>query len=141
VCRNCKYATRNGSPAYAANKGLTTGSRCLKWNGALIAGKTQLAAESCPLGLWGKSSNPSAVRPSRHSPVAVPRSQWPLAARAIAKLARTEDRGVGDTIARIIDPAGGALLKRWYKRIVGNECGCADRQARLNAIYPYSVAD
>jgi hypothetical protein len=72
---------------------------------------------------------------------AVPRSQWPLAARAIAKLARAQDRGVGDTIARIIDPMGGKLYKRWHKRLMGRPCGCNDEQARLNAIYPYTPVD
>lgn len=53
-------------------------------------------------------------------------------------MAAPEDRGVGDTIARVIGPMGGDAFKRWYKRITGEDCGCGDRQAWLNQRYPYS---
>lgn len=67
----------------------------------------------------------------------LPRDQWPLTARIVAKLATAEDQGVGDTIARVIDPLGGEIYKRWHRRITGRDCGCNDARARLNALYPY----
>jgi hypothetical protein len=51
-CRDCEHATRNPSPRYAVNKGLTSLSRCRKCD-CLIAAKTKLAGERCPIGRWG----------------------------------------------------------------------------------------
>jgi hypothetical protein len=89
----------------------------------------------CPKGFHVNATEPEHEEPA--PAIAVPREQWPFAARVIAKLATAEDKGVGDTIARVIDPLGGKLFKRWYKRITGHDCGCEDAQARLNMAYPY----
>lgn len=86
----------------------------------------------CPKGRFDPNSPPAPP----YDP-SMPREKWPLAARIIAKLATTEDRGVGDTIARVIDPLGGSVYRRWYRRITGSECSCTDRQGKLNAMYPY----
>jgi hypothetical protein len=46
------------------------------------------------------------------------------------------DRGVGDTLERLLASVGG----RKYKRLMswlGASCGCEDRQAWLNKKYPY----
>jgi hypothetical protein len=40
-------------------------------------------------------------------------------------------------VARLVNARGGALFKAYYKRITGTSCGCSDRQARLNVLYPY----
>src|SRR5207302_548591 len=66
----------------------------------------------------------------------VPRKDWPAWAKVIA-LAKTKDeKGVGDTIARIVGPIGGQAYKRW-REIKGAPCGCDERQADLNAAFPY----
>lgn len=49
ICRGCEFATRN--PKFADSKGLTSFSRCLKCS-CLIAAKTNLVNESCPLAKW-----------------------------------------------------------------------------------------
>ncbi len=51
ICRRCDHATRSNEPRFAANRGLTTLSRCRKC-GCFIVAKTKLAGERCPLGRW-----------------------------------------------------------------------------------------
>jgi hypothetical protein len=66
---------------------------------------------------------------------AVPREQWPAWAKLVASEAEEPDTGVGDTIARKLGIAG-ELFKSWAKTL-GIPCGCATRQKRFNAMYPY----
>lgn len=67
---------------------------------------------------------------------AVPRDQWPAWAKALALVRKPDDSGLGDVIARIVGPIGGDAYKAWHMRTFGESCGCADRQAGLNAKYP-----
>lgn len=74
-------------------------------------------------------------------PVAVP-VVWPLnmfgVAARVMKLSRTpEDRGVGDTLARVIGPIGGDAYKKWFLEVFGKSCGCQERQDKLNEMFPY----
>lgn len=71
---------------------------------------------------------------------AVPREKWPRYARRLAARAKPGDRGVGDVVKRIAGKAGGERFRRVYKSITGKDCGCDDRQARLNALYPFGLA-
>ena len=82
------------------------------------------------------SSQVTTVNPNR-SPE-VPRSDWPLWARALALIAKPEDKGVGDTIARTIGPFGGENFKAWYQTAFGASCGCVERQDSFNLQYNYS---
>ncbi len=66
-------------------------------------------------------------------------SRWPLRMCSIARLRQPEDRGPGDTLARVTEKRGGALFKRVFKAVTGKDCGCTDRQARMNRDYPYRV--
>ena len=61
---------------------------------------------------------------------------WPLAARVLRGLRRPGEKGVGDTLARIIGNMGGDAFKRWSKRL-GFNCHCDDRQAALNSRWSY----
>lgn len=54
-------------------------------------------------------------------------------------LAKPEDRGLGDIIAREIGPVGGDAYKKWYKTIFGVPCGCTERQEDLNLSYPLKI--
>lgn len=69
-----------------------------------------------------------------------PRANWPRWAKAIAWLKADADAGVGDTIARVIGPVGGAAFKAWFKKLTGHSCGCVERQEELNRQYPYARA-
>ena len=58
--------------------------------------------------------------------------RWPWWALAIWCLRAGTDRGVGDTVHRILGPVGA-----WYMRLRAGKCGCADRQLRWNLRYRY----
>ena len=60
---------------------------------------------------------------------------WPYWAKLIASQRIDEDRGVGDTFARLAAAVGGEQWKRLAKKAGG--CGCADRQAAWNRRWPY----
>ena len=70
-------------------------------------------------------------------PRAVPRDLWPFAARAMRRLAKDGDTGVGDVVQRLAARAGGESFKRWYGKLTGEDCGCIDRQSRLNLMFPF----
>lgn len=63
---------------------------------------------------------------------------WPSWAVRIKRAAIPSDRGVGDTIARLIGPVGGDAYKSWFKTTFGRACGCTERQASLNGQFPYA---
>jgi predicted O-methyltransferase YrrM len=68
---------------------------------------------------------------------AVPRSQWPLLLRPVELLASHRDMGIGDTLHRCLERLGAGTLAEWYTKLTGSDCGCGDRQRKLNAMYPY----
>lgn len=70
------------------------------------------------------------------SPAPIPRADWPILARTIARLAQPGERGVGDTIAARLG-AGGEWFKSAFVTLTGRDCGCNSRQAHANALYPY----
>lgn len=82
-------------------------------------------------------------RPAPETIKPVPRDEWPLRVRMVARLRKPEDKGVGDTLARLINtlPAykgtgAGDAFKAITTRL-GIDCGCGQRQARANQLYPY----
>lgn len=84
----------------------------------------------CPLGRW----EPASPAP-RESGEAF--ANWPWLVRRVAALRAPGDRGLGDTIARHLNSLGAGALKWFHRKLTGRDCGCADRQQRLNALYPY----
>jgi hypothetical protein len=76
------------------------------------------------------------IRPPTSSAVAADRSGWPLAARLLAKLATDADAGLGDTLYRAIGERNSERFSRTYKAVMGHDCGCATRRARMNARFP-----
>ena len=67
--------------------------------------------------------------------IPIPRAEWPLPIKALALLARSSDKGIGDVIARLIGPVGGDAYKAWFQSKFGKPCGCSERQSDLNAKY------
>ena len=63
-------------------------------------------------------------------------SSWPLIARTLARLAMPEDKGLGDVVQRYAAKFGGEEFKSLYRKLMGHNCGCKDRQTKLNARYP-----
>ena len=104
--------------------------------------------EACPEGHFGRHESthcgdtkapaprpPQTARPAAPAQDRRDRSKWPFLARVVSSWAEEEDTGVGDIIARKLG-AGGGAFKRFYKALTGHECGCGNRQARLNEIFP-----
>ena len=74
-----------------------------------------------------------------------PAGVWPanifgVVARALKLMRTPEDKGVGDTIARVVGPIGGDAYKVWFMDTFGRSCGCTERQDSLNERFPYEKA-
>lgn len=69
---------------------------------------------------------------------AIPRSDWPLWVTVLSKMRAKDDRGAGDTIARVVGPIGGEAFKKWHEKTFGQSCGCSERQESLNERYPWA---
>lgn len=85
----------------------------------------------------GQAPDPSGRVVAQQKAKVVPFDKWPLLVKMAAMGKADVDMGVGDTIARIVGPAGGDLFKAKFKELTGRDCGCADRQLALNQMYPY----
>lgn len=87
---------------------------------------------------------PASESTSKPRPEKKPRPTWPnnvfgLVARTIKLMRTPEEKGVGDTIARVIGPVGGDAYKTWFTTTFGKPCGCAERQENLNQLFPYET--
>jgi hypothetical protein len=71
--------------------------------------------------------------------IAVPKEDWPLWARAVARLKKDVDAGVGDTIERVIGKTSSEAFKKWFKAITGHDCGCTQRKEYFNERFPYGT--
>ncbi len=69
----------------------------------------------------------------------IPRKEWPMWAKALAMIAKPEDKGIGDVIARTIGSENSEAFKKWYKATTGTDCGCTGRQRRWNIEYPLNL--
>jgi len=47
----------------------------------------------------------------------------------------TKSKGLGDTIAKITKATG---IDKVAKKVLGDDCGCSERAAKLNKIFPYA---
>jgi hypothetical protein len=66
----------------------------------------------------------------------LPRSEWSMIVRVIARFAGPADKGVGDTLEKAFAMMGADVVKDALKR-AGIDCGCSGRKAWFNARYPY----
>lgn len=66
----------------------------------------------------------------------IPYTEWPLWAKALAKLSRPEDKGIGDVVHRLIGDENSVAFKTWYKKITGRDCGCKGRRTQWNIQFP-----
>ncbi len=77
----------------------------------------------------------------KYSPALAPlkpiqRKAWPLWAKALGMIAKPEDKGIGDVVARTIGQENSEAFKKWFKSTTGKDCGCTGRQRRWNMEYP-----
>jgi len=66
----------------------------------------------------------------------IPNAVWPLWARLFRLLSKKSDRGLGDTLNRLLIFVGGNHYKKWHLRKHGRPCQCNARQTRLNRRFP-----
>ena len=52
----------------------------------------------------------------------------------MAKRGRPKSKGLGDTIAKVTKATG---IDKVVKAVGGDDCGCAERQEKLNKLFPY----
>ncbi len=76
-----------------------------------------------------KKFGPTSIQP-------IPRKDWPLWLKALAMIAKPEDKGIGDVVARTIGAENSEAFKKWFKATTGKDCGCTGRQRRWNIEYP-----
>ncbi len=69
----------------------------------------------------------------------IPRKDWPIWAKALAVIAKPEDKGIGDVVARTIGAENSEAFKKRYKATTGKECGCNGRQNLWNQKYPLNL--
>ena len=74
------------------------------------------------------------------TPTSSSTEEWPTWARWLADRRADGDRGVGDTVERLLGVGGRAFKLLWKATFgqVGLGCGCDGRRARWNAAYAYA---
>lgn len=68
---------------------------------------------------------------------AVAPEKWPKLVKLIARFRQPADKGIGDTLARNLAKFGAKSMAHAYTMITGADCGCENRQKKLNDAYPY----
>jgi hypothetical protein len=63
--------------------------------------------------------------------------QWPLWARTVGALRKDGEKGVGDTVERLVGANNSESFKLWYKRTFNRNCGCDGRKETWNAKFQY----
>lgn len=79
---------------------------------------------------------PAEVRPL----MPMPPEAWPWWVKKLAERKQIGEKGIGDTVQRLLGNVGGEQFKIGFKLLTGLDCGCAARQDNLNELYPYSSA-
>ena len=54
--------------------------------------------------------------------------------RTKAEILAAKSEGLGDTVEKILESTGVAKVVKW---ILGEDCGCDERKAKLNELFPY----
>ncbi len=54
--------------------------------------------------------------------------------RTKAEILAAESQGLGDTVEKVLEVTGIAKVAKW---LLGEDCGCDARKAKLNELFPY----
>jgi hypothetical protein len=54
--------------------------------------------------------------------------------RTKAEILAAESKGLGDTVEKVLEATGISKVAKW---ILGEDCGCDERKAKLNELFPY----
>lgn len=49
-----------------------------------------------------------------------------------------KSKGLGDTVEKISKKVGADKVATAYEQATGKSCGCAERRAKLNKLFPYN---
>ena len=54
--------------------------------------------------------------------------------RTKAEILAAKSEGLGDTVEKVLEVTGVSKVAKW---LLGEDCGCDERKAKLNALFPY----
>ena len=54
--------------------------------------------------------------------------------RTKAEILAAKSEGLGDTVEKVLEATGVAKVAKW---LLGEDCGCDERKAKLNELFPY----
>ena len=54
--------------------------------------------------------------------------------RTKAEILAAQSKGLGDTVEKVLEATGIAKVAKW---LLGEDCGCDERKAKLNELFPY----
>ena len=54
--------------------------------------------------------------------------------RTKAEILAAESKGLGDTVEKVLEATGVTKVAKW---LLGEDCGCDERKANLNELFPY----
>ena len=54
--------------------------------------------------------------------------------RTKAEILAAQSEGLGDTVEKVLEVTRVAKLAKW---LLGEDCGCDERKAKLNSLFPY----
>jgi hypothetical protein len=57
--------------------------------------------------------------------------------RTKAEILAAESKGLGDTVEKVLEVTGVSKVAKW---LLGEDCGCDARKAKLNELFPYRKA-
>ena len=57
--------------------------------------------------------------------------------RTKAEILAAKSEGLGDTVEKVLEKTGIAKVAKW---LLGEDCGCDERKAKLNELFPYRKA-
>ena len=57
--------------------------------------------------------------------------------RTKAEILAAQSEGLGDTVEKVLEVTGVAKVAKW---LLGEDCGCDERKAKLNQLFPYKKA-
>ena len=57
--------------------------------------------------------------------------------RTKAEILAAESKGLGDTVEKVLEVTGISKVAKW---LLGEDCGCDERKAKLNELFPYRKA-
>lgn len=57
--------------------------------------------------------------------------------RTKAEILAAQSEGLGDTVEKVLEATGIAKVAKW---LLGEDCGCDERKAKLNELFPYRKA-